>query len=136
MAGNSLPLITRKGNIGYGTITTANTALDGTGTVVTVFTADATNGSYIEKVNVRHLGTNVATVIRLFLNNGSASTTASNNILYTEIAVAANTLTQNGNSIGFSVPLGFMLPAGWKVNATIGTTVAAGLGIAINGGDY
>lgn len=46
MAANNNPIYTRVADVQWGTtlITTANTAKDGTGTVLTVFTADATEG--------------------------------------------------------------------------------------------
>ena len=51
-------------------MTASNTAKDGTGTVLTVFTADSTNGSYLSTLSFRAAGTNVATVARVFINNG------------------------------------------------------------------
>ena len=35
-----------------------------------VFAADATNGSYIQRLRFKALGTNVATVARIYTNNG------------------------------------------------------------------
>lgn len=127
----------------WGTVTTANTAKDGTGTVVTVFTAGA-NGSRIDKIVVRALGTNVATVMRLFVNNGSANTTAANNTLAYEQTIAATTLSETSALVdnvldvtrGMATePVIPFLPAGYKINITIGTTVAAGLQVTVFGGD-
>ena len=77
MSGNNNPIFSRVGDIQWvgAALATANTAKDGTGTVASVFTADATNGGYVQKLVARALGTNVATVLRVFVNNGSASTT-------------------------------------------------------------
>lgn len=116
--------------------TAANTNLDGTGTVATVVLADATNGSYVDKVRVTHMGSNVATVLRLFVNNGSANTTAANNALVKEIALAANTLSQTAASVAIEIPLSLPLAPGYKLNCTIGTAIAAGVMVEAEGGDY
>jgi hypothetical protein len=116
-------------------LTTANTALDGTGTVLTIATG-GTNGTRIDQVKVRNTGTSVATVIRLFLNNGSSNATAANNTLFFEATIAANTISQVAASTDYSLLLNISLPATYKINATIGTTVAAGLAVSAIGGDY
>lgn len=115
--------------------TGANTALDGTGTVVTVATAGA-NGSKITRVRLTHMGTNVATVVRLFVNNGSTNGTAANNALVYEYTMAANTLSQTAASTAADIPLDLVLAAGYKLNVTIGTAVAAGVMVHAEGGDY
>lgn len=114
----------------------ANTALDGTGTVATIFTAGATNGSKIEDVYLTHLGTNVATVVRFFVNNGSTNTVATNNTLIHEETMAANTLSQTAASVPILWKANLVMPAGYKLNATIGTAIAAGIQVAAVGGDY
>lgn len=135
MAANTSPIYCKNGNISWGTITTANTAKDGTGTVVTVFTA-TTEGSRIEKLRFRALGTNVATVARVFINNGSTNVTATNNSLYEEITLPATTLSEVAQLTNQEINLGLVLPAGYKINITIGTTVAAGYAITTVAGDY
>ena len=96
MAANTNPIFTLSPSIQWGAslLTTANTARDGTGTVLIVFTSDATNGGFVQKVRVRAAGTNVATVMRLFINNGSTNATAANNILYEELTIAATTASE------------------------------------------
>ena len=136
MAANTVPIFPKAGLISWGTITTANTAKDGTGTVVTIFTADATNGSRIDSIIVRALGTNVATVLRVFINNGSVNSTATNNSLYSETTIAATTLSEVAALANTAIPLNLVLPAGYKINITIGTTVAAGLSVTATGGTY
>lgn len=125
---------------GIATGTAANTLFDGTtggqAAPVTVFTAGA-NGSKIDEIRLAHMGTNIATVLRLFINNGSASTTAANNTLIHEVTMAANTASQVAAQI-FQV-LQFqnlVLPAGYKILATIGTAVATGIMVTALGGDY
>lgn len=115
-------------------ITTANTAKDGTGTVLTLYTAGA-NGSKLSGVQVAYTGTSVATVLRLFINNGGSNAVAANNSLFKSITVPANTLSEVAAAADISVDLSLTLPAGYRLLATIGTTVAAGLALTANGGD-
>lgn len=137
MAANVSPIFPLVPNVSWTPVglTNANTALDGTGTVQTIFTAGA-NGSRVDQITFEHLGTNVATVARIFINNGSANTTNSNNALVLEQAIASNTLSQTAASVNYVVPVSLILPSGYKLNATIGTAVAAGVKISTNGGDY
>src|SRR5689334_3494733 len=97
-AGTSPIFVATPRSAGVTTGVNANTAFDGTGTVTTVFTAGA-NGSKIEDVFLDHLGTNIATVVRFFVNNGSTNTTASNNWLVHEETMAANTASQVAASV-------------------------------------
>ena len=138
MAANTLPIFTLVGDIQWGAtvLATANTAKDGTGTVLTVFTADATNGGYVTKVVFRAAGTCIATVARLFINNGSPNGTAANNILFAELPLPATTLSETAQLAGQEIPLGFALPPGYKLNCTVGTTVSAGYYISTIGGKY
>src|SRR5215813_3137302 len=98
MPANIDPIYSRAGLIGRGgtsatftqSSSTANTAFDGTGTLGTniweAFIADATNGSYLRSIvaKVTATGAGSATVLRLFINNGSTNGTATNNALYKE----------------------------------------------------
>lgn len=132
---NTSPIYSGTPNIAWGTVATANTAKDGTGTVVTVFTAGA-DGGRCDYVRARALGTNIATVLRVFINNGSSNAVAANNTLFTEITVAATTLSEVAAQVENTINLGLALNPGYKVNITIGTTIAAGLAITGVGGDY
>lgn len=137
MAANTAPIFTRTPKVQWANgITAANTAKDGTGTVDTVFTADATEGSYVERLIVRPRGTNVATVLRVFMNNGSTNATASNNALIAEQGLAATTNTEVAAIAGAVVPLNIVLPPGYKLNVTLGTAVAGGYVVTAVGGDY
>jgi len=138
MAANTNPIYTLSPDIQWGTtaITTANTAKDGTGTVLTAFTADATNGGYVQKIRFRAAGTNVATVARVFINNGGTNATAANNILYEDITLPATTNSEVAQLTNQEIILNFALPPGYKLNVTIGTTVAAGYYVTIIGGKY
>ncbi len=137
MAANTQPIFSIAGDIEWGAtaITTANTAKDGTGTVLTVFTADV-DGAFVQRIRFRSAGTNIATVARVFINNGSTNATPANNILYDEITLSATTLSEVAALPVFELPLNFALPAGYKLNVTLGTTVAAGYYVSVIGGKY
>lgn len=137
MAANTSPIFSLIGQIGWGTtaLATANTAKDGTGTVLTVFTATS-EGGYIQRIRFRSAGTNVATVARVFINNGSTNATPANNILFAEITLSATTLSETSALADYELPLGFALPPLHKINVTVGTTVAAGYFVSVLGGSY
>jgi hypothetical protein len=137
MAANTQPIFSIAGDVEWGAtaITTANTAKDGTGTVLTVFTADV-DGAFVQRIRFRSAGTNIATVARVFINNGSTNATAANNILYDEITLAATTLSETSALATYELPLNFALPPGYVLNVTLGTTIAAGYFISVIGGKY
>ena len=138
MAINTAPIFTGEPDIQWGAtaLTTANTAKDGTGTVITVFTADASYGGFVTRIRFRAAGTNIATVVRVFINNGSSNATPANNILWDEISLAATSISETAALATYELPLNFALPAGYKINVTMGTTVAAGYYITVIGGKY
>lgn len=116
-------------------LTTANTAKDGTGTVVTLGTAGA-NGAFVGTIEALPLGTNVASVLRVFLNNGSTNATATNNSLKEEISLPATTINEAAGQTKIVITCNYAIPAGYVLNATIGTTVAAGWQVTALMGDY
>lgn len=124
-------------------LTNADTATDGTGAnTVLVFTAPTTGkGAFLPKLRCQPLGTNVASLLRVFKNNGSTPATASNNALIAEKALPAVTISQTAENGGLDVDLNIAL----KMNATtperiyvcIATAVAGGWKVTpINGGDF
>jgi hypothetical protein len=144
MAANTIPIYSIAGQIEWNAtlVQTANTAKDGTGTVATLFTAGA-NGGRGERIRCRAAGTNVATVLRIFINNGGANSTPANNILYADKTIAATTATEAAALLLNELPdtvdttaFPIVLPAGYKIIATIGTTVAAGVYLSAVGSSY
>lgn len=117
---------------------TANTALDGSGTLYKLFTAGA-NGSYVQKIRFRPVGSPAATVCRVFVSQ-SGTTSATNTWLYDEITLPAVTLSQTAASSVFELPMNFALPASpYSLWVTFGTsTGAAGTGYSVVcvAGDY
>lgn len=141
MPANTTPIFSSVGSIQWGptTLIAANTAKDGTGTVTAVATGNNAGnnaGNFVQKLIARSLGTNVATVLRVFINNGGVNTTAANNSLIAELTLPATTLSEVAAQPDYVLPLNFALPAGFKINATIGTAVAAGYQVSVIGGQY
>lgn len=157
MPANTSPIFALTPNVGennalLSTAMTNTKAFDGTEAAGTalglVYTAGA-NGSRLDYVRVKYSSTNgaaasgttSATLVRLWLNNGSANTTATNNQFVGEIAIPAATVTALGTSelAEYTKTFNISIPAGYKLYA--GTTVAVGgtncaLNIGAVGGDY
>jgi hypothetical protein len=116
---------------------TANTTFDLTsGTIYgPVYTA-TTNGSRLDFLRLRPLGTNVQTVVRVWINNGSATGTAANNALFFERTLAATTVSQTTEQLDLVIPLNISLQTTYRVYLTFGTAVAAGFHASVVGGDY
>jgi hypothetical protein len=139
MPSNTTPIFSKAGDIQWNDspIVTANTTTDLTaGTSYLIFTADATNGGYIQKLRIRALGTNIGTVMRVWINNGSTIATASNNTLYDEISLASSTASQTTALSVYELPLNFALPLGYTIYVTIGTTIVAGYDVTAIAGKY
>ena len=98
-------------------ISTANTNRDGSGTVGTVFTANAINGSLIDRIEIMAAGTTTAGVVRLFIHNGSSY------FLWKEILVGA--ITPSATVAAFNRKIDCSIaenecpqPAGWSLRAS------------------
>ncbi len=134
---NTTPIFTKRGDIQWSPnpMTAANTAKDGTGTVTTVFTAGI-DGAFAQRLVARPIGTNVATVLRIFINNGGSNATAANNSLIAELALPATTLSEITSQPPFELPLNFPVPPSFRLLCTLGTAVAAGFEVTVFGGNY
>jgi hypothetical protein len=117
---------------------TANTTTDLTsGTIYgPIETAGAVEGSRLDFIKVRALGTNTGTVIRIWINNGSVTTTATNNTLFMERTLSSTTVSQTSELADVIIPMSISLAPGYRVYATFGTAVAAGFHLTAIGGDY
>lgn len=129
------PIFPATPKVSWGNVLTANTAYDGTGTTVQLFIAGA-SGARVDSVKVRPLGTNAATVLRIFINNGSDPATPANNSLIYELTVPVTTAIQTASLAEYEEVLDIALPAGYKLYGSVGTVVAAGLQVTVVGGDY
>lgn len=116
---------------------TANTAQDGTGTLYKLFTAGA-NGSYVQKIRFRPVGSPAATVCRVFIST-STTTNATNTWLYDEITLPAVTVSQTAATSVFELPLNFALEANYLLYVTFGTSTGSsgtGYSVVAIAGDY
>lgn len=145
MAGNANPIFQRLGDVNTagtagttmpGTLTTA--AADYTGVSannILIFTSDATNGSWIERIRFKAntSSNNSASVARIYINNGSTHTTATNNTLYGEVTLPATTASATTATIEIDYPMGFPLNPAFAIYVGVGTTVAGWQATAIGG---
>lgn len=104
-----------------------------------VFTAGA-SGSRIMGLMFKANGTNVATVARIFINNGSANTTPANNSYFDDQSLPASTVSATAamTSIPYWFPGGYLdIEASWRIYVGLGTAVAAGWTVTpIMAGDF
>jgi hypothetical protein len=137
MAANTTPIFVGTPRFAFAnTGVNANTAFDGTGSNVTaLFTAGA-SGSKVETVTLWNSGSNVATVVRFFMNNGSTVGTASNNSLLQEVTWPINTASQTAASAPVVLQPNWYLPSGYKLYITIGTATTTGIAVSCQGGDF
>jgi hypothetical protein len=103
---------------------------------VLVFTSATTEGSYIRRLRFQAKGTNVASVARIFINNGSTNATATNNSFYGQVTLPATTANSAGATVEVDYPLEFALNPAWRIYVGLGTTVAAGWVCTAIGGKY
>lgn len=144
MAGNAAPIYSKEGELANNGTTGMNqlvtaAASDYTGIdadTSLIFTADATNGSFVQRIRLKAGGTNVATVARIYLNNGSAPTTATNNQFYGEISLPATTAIATAATVEIDYPMNFAIPAGWRIYMGLATAVAAGWVATVVAGNY
>jgi hypothetical protein len=118
---------------------TANTTKNGAGTlgtsIFTVFTSSDV-GSFVRSIKVLPLGTNVATVMRVFVNNGSDNNTAANNSLIGQITLPATTNSEIAQIAEAELALNQQIQADYRILVTIGTAVASGFSVTAFGADF
>ncbi len=144
MAANTAPIYTLLGDVSNNDGTTFGAAIttatgDYTGASanhVLVHTGDATNGSYVRRLRFQAIGTNVATVARIYLNNGSANTTAANNVIYGQQSLPATTASNTAATVEIDYPMELALPPGFRIYVGVATTVAAGWVCTAVAGQY
>lgn len=124
-------------------LSVGNTAKDGTGTVVTLYTAGqfapVAGDSIIYNIVIKPCQANSAAgVVRFFLNNGGTNATATNNILLCEevnpVVTVSETLTQ-----GLIIVQGIVdriIPTGYRIMASISVTPTNPLAVYAYGEDY
>ena len=140
MANNTLPIALKNARIqrGDATLTSANTATDGTGTTVLAFTAHATNDSICHYLILKPAANAAATsltTLRIFVNNGADPTTATNNMFIKSFSLPVTTESATLGSNDQIIPLNLPLPAGYRIYCAIVTASANGWYVTGVGGD-
>lgn len=112
-----------------GALAAANTNRDGTGTIVTVFTAGA-NGSRVDKLRINAKSSTTAGVIRIFIHDGT------NYALWKEVLVTAATPSTSVETFSWEQELTYpiLLPSGYSIRAS--THNAETFSLFIIGGDF
>ena len=143
MAANQTPIYTSAPDVstnngtGMGALITASAAdyTGVSGNYVLVHTA-GTNGSYIRRLRLKAGGTNVAAVMRVFINNGSTPGTGTNNEFYGEIGLPATTASTTAPTIDIDYPMDLQLKSGQRLYIGLGAAVAAGWSCVAIAGQY
>jgi len=105
-------------------MTAANNTIDITsGTSYLVFTADATEGGFVHKIQIKANPSQntAATVVRVWINNGATTATDTNSALFTEQGLPATVTSAVGPLPDFSIPMNVALPPGYRIYLTLGT---------------
>lgn len=146
MPANTTPIFTNTPKISWNTSNPLGTsaitgtdvnAFNGTSGTYLILTAGS-NGSYVQKLICEPGGTNAVSVLRLFVNNGSTVSTATNNTLYLQFGLPAVTAVNNNATAHLEIPLMLQLPATYRLYAQIGAAanLASGWFITSVHGDY
>ena len=149
MAGNQSPIFSRVATFGYSPNGVQGTATSGSYGLVTdylgtqtnnavIFTADATNGGYVQRLRFKAAGTNAASVARIYMNNGGAVATANNNYFYGEISLPATTASTSSATADIDYPINSAIPPSYKilVGISAASALASGWLITAIAGSY
>ncbi len=139
MAANTRPIYSVAPSIQWttGPITAANTTTDMiSGAVHRIFTASSSEGGRVDRIIIQPLGSNSATVLRLWVNDGTATTNSGANTQIRDITLPLTTVSQTAAVGSVECQLDLPLNPSYALYATIGTSVAAGFLITAVGGRY
>lgn len=153
MPANTQPIFTRTPQVEWGNKVaaatpvigaTANTSLILAGSTLntdcwTVFTADATNGGYVQSLRFKpgvSAAATTLTVARVFINNGSTPATAGNTVFLDDITLPATTPSITAASPVYEMPINRALDPGFKLIVAFATASANGWQVLATGGKY
>lgn len=123
MAASNFPAFAVIPRIGVGAVSTANTARDGTGTVVDIITGVAA-GTKITSIQVQATGDPADSIVTLFIHNGTSY------FCFDEIDLgnpAAASTTVSGFRASRSYTDLVLPTASWKIAAAITVALTAGV---------
>ena len=128
MPANTDPIFSKNGSIKSVLVTAANTSSQGGGTIGTdiflAYTADATNGSFVQRVRFVATATaptsTTATVGRVFISTQvSGATTSANTYLFQEIPLIVTAADNTATAAQpIDIVMGFALPANYTILIT------------------
>jgi hypothetical protein len=139
MPANTSPIFTWVPNCQVSTITAANTARDGSGSLVTAFTAGS-NGSLLSTItftnNAAAVGASVLKVVRVFVTDASGATPTMLQEALMPLITSSNTVI--GATITITFTNGLILKSGQiiKVAQSLCATSADNSAVVAQGGDY
>lgn len=150
MAQNTSPIFTNIPKISWVDLVAAATDVTGVDADYGLaFTADSTDGSFIQRLILQPKGTSTtattfpAGVVRVFINNGSSAGTAANNTLIKELLLPVLTNGLDSDTTTLVVPptevmLNLQLPASYRIYVGYTGALSASviLGVTAIGGDY
>jgi len=118
-----------------GNLTTGTNTYDGTSGVTLLVTAGS-SGSFLRSIECEAAGTNVASNVRIFVNNGSTNGTASNNALIMQYSLPATTAATATGTAHVTIPLNLPIQGTYRIYITLSANVAAGWQFTAVYGDY
>lgn len=128
----SSPAFIATAKIGAGSVSTANTNRDGTGTIATIFTAGA-SGSKINEIVLKATGDPADSIVNIFIYDGSSYW------LFDEFdlgdpAAASTTVTGYRASRTYE---NLVIPSGYSIRASITVALTSGVvNVIALGGDF
>ncbi len=99
-------------NTGMQTISTANSNLDGTGTLSSAIITGASNGTLIKTISIKARVNTTQGMVRLFIYDGS------NTKLLTEIEIPAIVKAATDPAFETTVAINYSLKSGWSLKAS------------------
>jgi hypothetical protein len=146
MAANTLPIFSKIAALGINGANTLGTALDavynGTSANAKIaFTADSTNGAYVQFIRLKALGTNAIAKLKIYINNGTGtegSLTAATCSFFGEISLPATTASTTAATSDVTYPMNIALPPGYRIVLGIdaGGNLASGWAYTVVAGTY
>lgn len=108
----STPQFASSPKVGIGSLSSSNTNLNGSGTLVTVFSAGA-SGSKINEVVVQATGTVTAGIVRIFVHDGTSG------YLFDEFPITATIPSSSSSAFRLNrIYDNLVIPTGYSLRAT------------------
>ncbi len=128
MAANTNPIFPLSPRCAGTTLTSAATEKDGS--TATSLLAAGENGTRLDKIVAKPIGTNVATVLRAFVCGTGMNT------IVREQSIAASSASEAEALAEYVITFDESIPSGATLKVAIGTEVAGGIQVTAFGGDY